>query len=522
MNELYKYAHLYVHDFKFSVIPLKKDKKPYIKWEEFQTRKPTDKEIESWFKNDKDKMIGIVTGKISNLSVIDVDNEDGDRLFREIVPEGFIAPTVRTPRGGYHVYCKYEEGLRNASQIGGGIDIRSDGGYVVSPPSRSALAKSYTFIVNLETKRPCVPKELLDYKELAEEITENPKGTMFIEGRRDNDLFHVSNCLVKGGMETEAIKQILTTLADSCDPPFPEKEVNYKIKSALNRALRRERNLVQEVKEWVQSSSGTFLSSEVARCLQLTTRDELKSLSKILSRMVESGDIRRHGDRAGMFRKIEKEFRLMNWQDASIRPLDITYPLGLHELFYTYSKNIIVFSGVKDSGKSACLIDFIKRNQNKWKINYFTNEMGDEELKIRLIAHKDIKPQDWKFNAYEIGSNWDDIVSPNDITVIDYIEINENFWEVGNILKNIHERLDKGIAVVGLQKSWGADLGRGKEFSLQRPRMYVTLDSGMAKIVSAKNRIPGKGNPIGLVRRYDIIDGWKIRTGSDWYYPEGR
>jgi hypothetical protein len=39
--------------FGFSVIPVRPDKKPYIKWEEFQTRRATREEIIRWWKGQR-------------------------------------------------------------------------------------------------------------------------------------------------------------------------------------------------------------------------------------------------------------------------------------------------------------------------------------------------------------------------------------------------------------------------------------------------------------------------------------
>ena len=50
------------------------DKKPAItSWREFQKRFPTDQELENWFSNPKVNAIGLITGKISGVVVLDWD-----------------------------------------------------------------------------------------------------------------------------------------------------------------------------------------------------------------------------------------------------------------------------------------------------------------------------------------------------------------------------------------------------------------------------------------------------------------
>ena len=82
-----KFALDYVNKWGFSVIPLLPNKKPFATllpkdergrptWKPFQTRRATDKEIRKWWTDEPKALIGIVTGKISGLAVIDVDTKE--------------------------------------------------------------------------------------------------------------------------------------------------------------------------------------------------------------------------------------------------------------------------------------------------------------------------------------------------------------------------------------------------------------------------------------------------------------
>src|SRR3989338_10496664 len=60
-----------------SVIPVKADKRPALEsWKEYQSRLATEEELVKWFSATQNG-IGIVTGKLSNLSVVDVDVKNG-------------------------------------------------------------------------------------------------------------------------------------------------------------------------------------------------------------------------------------------------------------------------------------------------------------------------------------------------------------------------------------------------------------------------------------------------------------
>jgi Bifunctional DNA primase/polymerase, N-terminal len=84
--------------------------------------------------------VGIVTGEISNLVVLDFDPQhDGnasiERLERQIAPLP-VTVEVTTGGGGRHLYFAHPGGLvRNRAGLAQGVDVRGDGGYIVAPPS---------------------------------------------------------------------------------------------------------------------------------------------------------------------------------------------------------------------------------------------------------------------------------------------------------------------------------------------------------------------------------------------------
>jgi len=42
---------------------------------------------------------------------------------------------------------------------------------------------------------------------------------LFLQGSRNDDLFHAANCLMRGGMNFNNILQIVSILAANCNPP---------------------------------------------------------------------------------------------------------------------------------------------------------------------------------------------------------------------------------------------------------------------------------------------------------------
>jgi putative DNA primase/helicase len=134
VNEIMEAALCYA-SWGWSVIPISRtSKKPLIAWKKFQTRLATEEEIRTWWTKWPNANVGIATGTVSGLIVLDVDSSDG---LMEIEQHGGIPATAKAKTGkGHHYYLKHPGGvIRNFARKLPGCDLRGDGGYVVAPPS---------------------------------------------------------------------------------------------------------------------------------------------------------------------------------------------------------------------------------------------------------------------------------------------------------------------------------------------------------------------------------------------------
>lgn len=135
MEEIYKYAKRYV-EMGWSLLPMQfmldekaeMVKRPMVKWKELQERRASWPEVESWL--NKGWFLGLITGKLSGLVVI-----DDDRGKHGLPEYGFSSFVVaKTKSGGKHFYFKYSEGITNTANEDLHVDVRGEGGYVVLPP----------------------------------------------------------------------------------------------------------------------------------------------------------------------------------------------------------------------------------------------------------------------------------------------------------------------------------------------------------------------------------------------------
>ncbi|MCZ6655100.1 MAG: bifunctional DNA primase/polymerase [Planctomycetota bacterium] len=107
-------------------------------------------QIEKWWDKWPGSNIGIATGKASGLTVLDLDPRNGADLDSiKGLPE---TPRVSTGGGGAHLFFKCAEG-RVPKMIAPGYDLKSDGGYVIGPPSNHISGGQYEWVLEPELVR---------------------------------------------------------------------------------------------------------------------------------------------------------------------------------------------------------------------------------------------------------------------------------------------------------------------------------------------------------------------------------
>lgn len=232
-------------DLKFNCFPLKhQSKEPAIAtWKEYQT---------TMYKGDfkEGQNVAIVTGQLSNLVVIDLDDKSlANKVFKkwdDLLQSTFVVETAR----GYHIYCKPRNGkfpptAKLTDGDGKGIDIKSEGGYVVAPPSIHPDGSKYrvvsfcktineidldAFVVGLQKKHG-FSGGLKKAK-----LTEVLQGNVG-EGARNDSAYvmarHLLNPLEGGLDEKDAWAEILDW-NDKNNPPLEKSELEAVFESAHN------------------------------------------------------------------------------------------------------------------------------------------------------------------------------------------------------------------------------------------------------------------------------------------------
>jgi hypothetical protein len=121
-------------------------KHPRVKdWVNVATADPT--RIRVWWRWWPDANIGVPTGEVNGIDVIDIDpRHGGDETWTRIIRGKTLPITtfVQTGGGGDHVYFTHTPGVTSgANVLGPGIDVRGDGGYVLGVGSLHASGQRY-------------------------------------------------------------------------------------------------------------------------------------------------------------------------------------------------------------------------------------------------------------------------------------------------------------------------------------------------------------------------------------------
>ena len=236
-NKLLEYALNYA-SLGLSVIPLiPRGKKPAIKsWTEYQKRLATDEELKGWFGNGSKNNIGIVTGKISGIDVLDLDSQEAVQYAKENnFPE---TPLVKTGKG-FHCYYQHKDGVRNFQKRVDlpGIDLRGDGGFVVAPPSLHSSGRRYQWVGEKgidDIPYGELPEIVLAWKPQDKKtLKELYKGAQ--EGSRNDTLARLVGSWVNGGLNFDECFENACIWNAKNKPPLPEKEVEAVIRSIFKK-----------------------------------------------------------------------------------------------------------------------------------------------------------------------------------------------------------------------------------------------------------------------------------------------
>lgn len=220
----------------WSILPVKpEEKRPFMtNWLQYTKTRATKAMVTSWFTNLSGAGVGAVTGRISNIVVLDVESYCPTPI-EEILKQYPTHLVSRTGSGGYHLFYSYPTSVpkvANRVKIFEGADLRADGGFIVLPPTVHPNGNKYEWI---ERGIPgAFPMTLLDLQSrpaVQNEgwITEALRGVS--EGGRNDTCARLAGYFYKKGLSIDIVEALLLEWNERNDPPLPVHEVRTTINS---------------------------------------------------------------------------------------------------------------------------------------------------------------------------------------------------------------------------------------------------------------------------------------------------
>lgn len=280
-------------------------------------------------------------------------------------------------------------------------------------------------------------------------------------------------------------------------------------------------NMVRLINDWIEGTDGKWFTSEqVDRQFDLRDREQKKNRWRVLDRLCKAGKLAKHPNESGKYRYVMEIREELDWFSSDPdNVLPIKFPFKLESYCRIYPKSVIIVAGVFNSGKTAFMLNCAEQNMYDIPTNIFNSEMGAEEFKVRL-SNSPTPLEEWRnhVKVYERSNCFEDVIIPDELNIIDYLEVEDNFYLVGGTLNKIFRALSTGVAIVALQKKQGGALGRGSEFSVEKARLAINIDPGELTIVKAKTWARPDRNPNGLHFGFKLAGGYKfIQQGEPFY-----
>jgi len=258
-SKIHQYIDHYIDKTPVYLVPISKGKKPLTKHgvKNATRSKPA---LKAMANVHPEMNLGFRTGE-NFIYVVDLDvpktesskGLSGEESLQKHFGKEFIFDHEKylcatTPSGGKHYFFKGDPNHPLTSKIGvlERVDIKGDGGYVLVEPSKitqpSGKVGEYKFnninnpispllpwvieLIKKPTTRPIGSTNSdMDYKEIISGIS---------QGKREQSIFTIACSMRKQGITQDIATSFIKVVAERCQPPFPTREAELKIKRAYS------------------------------------------------------------------------------------------------------------------------------------------------------------------------------------------------------------------------------------------------------------------------------------------------
>ena len=236
----------------------------------------------------------------------------------------------------------------------------------------------------------------------------------------------------------------------------------------------------------------TFTSEDVYRFFQIDRKpnavEAKRAIGQVLyklSHVNKNAELEQYGK---TYRLIDRSLNIIEWWKATKGDtLKIRWPRGIEDntsfgfedSILIYPRDLIVIAGEGNSAKTSMCLNLTVENMDIYPCYYFTSEFNAPKFFDRMgyfdwvkLYKEDGTP---KFVLAEQAEHWQDVIQPNAINIVDWIYLDDEMWKIRTVMKNIIANLERGIAVVVLQKRSYKQVGEGGEGTKDLASVYFTI-----------------------------------------------
>lgn len=441
-------------------------------WEKKEHKDPI--EWKSWV--DKGLNMGIRTGEVSNITVVDIDSmpkelkdkvyqgvaTNAEKIEAEVISQDILKKTLdelghpekntayQITYGGIQLFFKYVPELRKTRINDISTDIENNGGQVVCTPSKVGNTIRYWVGKNIIT----MPEELK--KLLLSKMTNVPMKQIEPDSSEEN-IKHTNNEIINFGLVTKGqgrseyltkmmgifrqqfdeptTRRLIKTLNKThCNPPIPDEGLEATVLKSLNHYTNSDlfflKNRVLEFLETAERARSDEI--ELAVFNNRIKGEDKKKLARILVQLIKEDKIYRKKNEYFLIKYAEWKTSLIN----ASKPLPFKVPYFDNVAHFKYGQHLLI-GGQTGSGKTHCAMNVIKRLVYQGiKPKLFESEPGKNFVDIALrlgLKEGDFEYED-KTPFYEVTFDSNAVIIIDWINPIDYAKTDQLFRQLNDKL----------------------------------------------------------------------------------------
>jgi hypothetical protein len=268
------------------------------------------------------------------------------------------------------------------------------------------------------------------------------------------------------------------------------------------------------VERYLEAHRGeTFDLDTICRHMEIRDAHKRDLVNQCLLYQVKKGLLEKNNR---SYRYIDRSIIRMNLRDSlGAVNVPLEWPTGIDGTHFGFDghisipeKALIVLAGVTNTGKSVFMRNLCYKNFDAHHCLYFSSETSVDDFadySARMTWANPFNDDGTdKFELIWQEKDFKYAIKPNGINLIDWLNIYDNFYQIGEVLDGIKGVLDKGIVVVAIQKDPQKGLGVGGMWAEHKASLYMTMDFGRLTVEKAK-KWTGI-NPNHHTWGFDIVD----------------